>query len=146
MFEPYPLILTPLWYRKGYYKIQLGRCDGTRTRKRLYLHRMVWEAFNGPIPPTLTVNHIDGSHDNNRLDNLELATQLEQTSHARALGLQRHRTKTGFRAATVTEDKVRELRVLRAQGWSQNALATRYNIARSNVRWILIGRTWSHVA
>jgi hypothetical protein len=50
-------------------------------------HRFVWEAIHGSIPPGLTVNHVDGDKANNRPDNLELATQSEQISHAYALGL-----------------------------------------------------------
>ena len=36
------------------------------------LHRFIWEAFNGPIPNRLTIDHIDGDKLNNRLENLQL--------------------------------------------------------------------------
>lgn len=135
--EPYPIVLTPLWYRKGYYKIQFGRCDNTRKRRRLFIHRVVWEAFNGPIPGRITVNHKDGNPGNNRLDNLELATFAEQYHHAADIGLTKKRK--------MTPEKIRELRRLHSEGWTQSALARRYDMRPSNVRWILTGRSWRHV-
>lgn len=41
----------------------------------------VWQVHKGDIPPGLTVNHKDGDPTNNRIDNLELATQSEQQLH-----------------------------------------------------------------
>lgn len=51
------------------------------------VQRLVWQVNKGDIPPGLTVNHKDGNPSNNRLDNLELATQAEQQRHRyRVLG------------------------------------------------------------
>lgn len=54
-----------------------------KNRKRCYkrVHRLVYEAFMGPIPKGLIVNHIDGSKDNNSLSNLELITNSENIKH-----------------------------------------------------------------
>ena len=46
-------------------------------------HRLVWQYFNGQIPEGLTINHKNGVRDDNRLENLELATNQEQSIHAR---------------------------------------------------------------
>lgn len=43
-------------------------------KKTWYVHRLVYEMFVGPIPEGYVVDHIDNSHDNNRLDNLQLLT------------------------------------------------------------------------
>lgn len=40
-------------------------------------HRMIWEAFNGPIPEGYEVHHIDGRRTNNALSNLILLSKLE---------------------------------------------------------------------
>ncbi len=50
--------------------------------KRYYpfVHRLVWEAFNGPIPDGMQINHIDENPLNNRLDNLNLMTPKENTN------------------------------------------------------------------
>lgn len=42
--------------------------------KRLYVHRLVWEIVNGPIPDGLCIDHIDGDGLNNRIDNLRVVT------------------------------------------------------------------------
>jgi len=62
---------------------------GQETKKRFLVHRLVWEAFNGPIPKGLTINHLDGNRENNHLSNLETATMREQMVHAYATGLQK---------------------------------------------------------
>ena len=44
------------------------------------VHRLVWEAFNGPIPEGMQVNHIDENKRNNNLDNLNLMTPMENVN------------------------------------------------------------------
>lgn len=46
--------------------------DGWRLK-----HHLVWEQANGPIPEGLIVDHINGNHRDNRLENLRLATPSE---------------------------------------------------------------------
>jgi hypothetical protein len=41
------------------------------------VHRMVCDAFIGPIPPEMEVNHIDMNTLNNRIENLEYVTHRE---------------------------------------------------------------------
>ena len=48
-------------------------------------HRVVWEAFNGPIPGRLEVNHKNLDRHDNRLENLELLTHRENVNHAHAI-------------------------------------------------------------
>lgn len=50
--------------------------------KRVAIHRAVWEAFNGPIPGRLEVNHKNLDRSDNRLENLELLTHQENVQHA----------------------------------------------------------------
>lgn len=62
----------------GYKQVVLYK-DGKRCYKRV--HRLVYEAFMGPIPKNLIVNHIDGDKENNCLSNLELITNAENIKH-----------------------------------------------------------------
>ena len=42
-----------------------------------YVHRVVWELFNGKIPDGLCIDHIDGNTSNNKIENLRLLTHKE---------------------------------------------------------------------
>ena len=64
---------------KHYLQVDLVR-NGEYTRKRV--HRVVWEAFNGPIEGRLEINHKDLNRSNNRLDNLEVVTHKQNLQHA----------------------------------------------------------------
>ena len=58
------------------------------TRKSLYVHRLVMDAFNANNDTQLCINHIDGVKTNNKLNNLEWVTRSENQKHAYRLGLQ----------------------------------------------------------
>lgn len=81
-------VLTCARNNKGYYQAFL-RVDG-RTQRPL-LSRLVAEAFLGPCPDGLTVDHKDRNTANNHVSNLEYVTQAENTrrwvSMDRAAGL-----------------------------------------------------------
>lgn len=53
------------------------------------VHRMIWEAANGPIPAGMEINHINGIKSDNRLANLEMVTPSENCLHAFRTGLSR---------------------------------------------------------
>lgn len=59
---------------RGYYRVQLWKNSKARF---YYVHRLVWIAFNGPIPECLQVNHISERKSENRLSNLNLMTPKE---------------------------------------------------------------------
>jgi len=68
-------------------KIGSTRVEGYRTANVKdvgirYIHRMVWETFEGSIPSYLEINHKDGDRANNRLDNLELMTHKQNINHS----------------------------------------------------------------
>lgn len=59
--------------QNGYYDVCLGK-------KRYRVNRLVWSAFNGPIPEGMVVNHNDEDKTNNVLTNLSLMTQKENAN------------------------------------------------------------------
>jgi len=64
------------------------------TYYKMRVHRVVWEAFNGPIPDRLEINHKDLNRTNNCLDNLEIVTHRENLKHA----IDRYAAEGKFRA------------------------------------------------
>ena len=71
-------ILKPLITRNGYYLTGLYK---NSIQKFYYVHRLVWEAFNGQIPEGLQVNHINEIKSDNRLGNLNLMTRKENMNY-----------------------------------------------------------------
>lgn len=67
-------LLSPCNTGKGYLQVRLYR-DGKPKWYKVY--RLVWEAFNGPIPEGMQVNHINEEKTDNRLENLNLMTCKE---------------------------------------------------------------------
>jgi hypothetical protein len=46
-------------------------------RKYYLVHRVIYELHNGPIPKEMQIDHVNGIRDDNRIDNLRLATQSQ---------------------------------------------------------------------
>jgi len=58
------------------------RCVAVNTRRYL-LHRVIWEMHNGPIPDKMKIDHINGDATNNRIENLRLATNAQNSMNSR---------------------------------------------------------------
>lgn len=72
---------------KGYERIRIG--IGRNFKRSMQVHRLVAIAFI-PNPDNLPqVNHKDGNKRNNRVDNLEWCTNIENQRHAWENGLKR---------------------------------------------------------
>ncbi len=67
-------ILKPSKNKYGYLVVGLSKNGKTKT---FYVHRLVWSAFNGPIPEGMQINHKSEVKTDNRLENLELVTPKE---------------------------------------------------------------------
>lgn len=48
-------------------------------RRKVYIHRLVMEAFVGPCPGDMEVRHLDGDPSNNKLENLAYGSKSENT-------------------------------------------------------------------
>lgn len=70
--------------KKGYKRIGL-RVPGAKPVK-VYLHQIVAEAFHGPCPQNMQINHKDLDKGNNRASNLEYLTYRQNIDHAMAAG------------------------------------------------------------
>lgn len=132
----------------------VGRCDTSGYvqftyfvdgRSRIFsAHRTIWEQVNGPIPPGMEVNHKNGVKTDNRISNLELMTHQQNIKHAYENDLKTNRGVHHPRSI-LNDDKVRELRRLRADGVDALVLAAQFGISRRNVYDVTNRRTWTHV-
>lgn len=68
----------------GYIRIKFAQ-------KMYFVHRLIWELHNGPIPAGHEIDHINGETGDNRIENLRLASRRE---NAKNLSLQT-RNKSG---------------------------------------------------
>ena len=59
------------------YLIRKKSDTGTQWERWEFVHRVVWEEHNGPIPAGMCVTFKDGNRDNVSIDNLMLVTQAE---------------------------------------------------------------------
>lgn len=129
--------------------LKFSNCRGYQTveisRKRFTVHRLVAEAFIGPRPMGLQINHKNGVKSDNRLENLEYVTQSENMKHAFATGLQ---SNVGERhsGAKLTEAKVKQIRSMLSLRFRQSEIAALMGVDPSAISHIKRGATWAHVA
>lgn len=123
--------------RDGYLGLTMMRGG---KRQDALVATLVMEAFVGPKPDGLQINHIDGNRENNALANLEYVTGDRNQEHATENRL--HPFGTRHHAAKLTEGIVRLIRRIDA---SPTLLAERYGVTPATIRSARIRRTWRHV-
>lgn len=130
--------------RNGYHCITL-QVDKVRSKR--YIHRLVWEAFCGPIPSGIDINHLNGVRADNRLSNIELATRSENMLHGmRVMGRKSNPTK-GSRhwGARLSEADIPVIRELLASGTTCRAIGAQYGVSKTAIWLIETGKNWRHV-
>lgn len=110
-----------------------------------YAHRLVADAFLGPIPEGMQVNHKDGDKARPWVDNLEIVTNGENRAHAyRTLGVPPNRGKTGEQHpnAKFGADVVFAIRAAFNSGEENGpALAEKYGVSRQTIYRIARGES-----
>lgn len=142
-----PFALKQCRHTMGYRKVQLKVAENTY--KGFLVHSLVMEAWVGPRPEGMVINHINGDKTDNRLENLEYCTRSFNMEHSYRTGLSpKPPTKYGAAApkAKMTDDVVLALRreTDREVGYTDR-LAAKYGVTSATVSKALLGRTWRHL-
>lgn len=110
------------------------------------VHRLVAQAFIPNPENKKEVNHIDADPANNKVENLEWCTAVENMRHARKLGLIPiiHGERNG--KTFLTESDVREIRKMRQNGLKYKDIANHFGLTElSTLVKISNGSRWIHV-
>ena len=140
-------ILTPTKNTTGYLIVGLRRQGSV---KSMLVHRMVMQAFE-PIDNAeeMTVNHKNFVITDNRYDNLEWCTTLENNQHFWREGGHIDLSKvtgSNHHLSSLTEEDVLNIRAMHATGnYSVHGLAKVLGMPESTVRCIVKRKTWKHI-
>ncbi len=119
--------------------------DGVK--RKLYVHRLILEAFRGPCPEGM-----EGCHDpdpdpsNCRIDNLRWDTKKENQADCKRHGRMRRAVGSKQHLAKLTEKDIPVVRQLASQGMSHRDIAKMYHVTHRAIGLMLQGKTWTHVA
>ena len=126
----------------GYYMISVSKNNKSKSYR---VHRLLAETF---IPKNnksqIFVNHIDGNKLNNCLENLEWCTHLENMKHAFKTGLANNSNEKNGMSKLNSKD-VAEIKTMLKNGISQYKIAKKFNVSRSAILKIKLGKTWSNI-
>lgn len=133
-------ILRPGFNLGGYAQYTLGKYGG-----RHQAHKLIMLAFVGPRPPDKPdINHINGIKADNRLENLEYCTKSYNKIHSiSVLGKTRGESHGNSK---ITNENVREIRRLAANGTAHKVIAAQFSMTRGNISYIVRRSTWNHLS
>ena len=141
---PKDRILKPLNNPRGYFVVGLLRPE---TKQRpLMIHRLVLEAFCGEAPTDKHQgNHLNGIKTDNRIENLEWATQAENIKHAYDTGLHGHYIGENASSAKLTDKAVIDILNRIANREYRKDIATLYGISTKTISDIVCNDHWTHI-
>lgn len=131
-------VLTNSTNHDGYLSVKL-----TKDKKEYgrLVHVLVAEAFIGPKPPGMEVNHKDSCRSNPNLTNLEYCTHSQNMQHsADSTGGTRGELSS---RATCTEASVREIRSMHKNGMKISDISRAFGMNYGTVSSIIHRKTWA---
>lgn len=127
-------LLSPRLSRFGYLRITIRH---ERRPVDLLVHRVVWMAHRGNVPPNYDVHHLNQDKRDPKLSNLALIHHVE---HAEL-----HSRGSSNGSARTDEITVREIRrLVNGEGVSYSDAARRFGLSYERIKGIAVGRLWKH--
>jgi hypothetical protein len=108
-------------------------------------HRIAYELTYGPIEKGMEVCHHCDNPPCCNPAHLFLGTHMENMIDRDTKGRNINYIGTQHGMSKLTEDSVREMRYLRAQGATFQAIARRFGVSKSVAHQAITGVTWKHV-
>lgn len=127
--------------KNGYLRIELRLNNKPRA---VFVHRLVLEAFKGPLPIGCCVDHIDFIRTNNKLKNLRYVTPRTNTHHSQQAGRLVH----GERVWTnkLSEEDVKQILRTPKTRHSGIDLARRFHVTKECISAIRLRKNWKHIS
>jgi len=97
------------------------------------VHKLVAEAFLGPRPEGMQINHKDGVKTNNHFSNLEYCTPSQNTQHAVDIGLLKPMCGEKHFNCRLSDKTVEEIRKLKGHV-TQQAAGDLFGVTREHIR------------
>jgi hypothetical protein len=126
----------------GYLAMPMSK-EGRAYRRSV--HRLVAESFIPNPEGKPQVNHKNGIKTDNRVENLEWVTGVENCRHAIDEKLYEFPKGEERVQAKLTDQAVREIRALAAKGMWHKHIAARYGVGRKAITKVVNRQRWAHV-
>lgn len=127
---------------RGYYFVSLcknGKVKNFRISRLVAIH-FIPNPENKP-----QINHKNGIKIFNHTENLEWSTNGENQVHAYKIGLKISKKGNQDPQAKLTDEKVKEIRVLKNNGLSINYLSKKFTVSERTIRDVVNNKLWKHV-
>lgn len=124
---------------RGYYTVVLHKNSNPKSTK---VHRLVAETFIENIKNSSSVNHINAIKTDNRVENLEWCSHLENMQHARKLKLINPAKGEGHGMSKLTNQQVI---TIRNDNRSLKEIAKDYGVSPGLVGFIKRRKNWKHI-
>lgn len=120
-------------------RLKKGYCEIKFKGKYLYIHRIIYAKFIGPLNEKLVINHKDGNGFNNTIENLELISQAENNLH-RFRVLNHPPVRGNKKISSEIADRIREKR---KQGYKYTELMEEFELCKSSISYIVNNKSWN---